>query len=91
MKGEYSHRSGKGMSGGSFPQRASKHFVVLLKSLGGNANNHEINEPVIVEASANWAQSPRGRFGRVRRKRTHITLKAMEMKIKENKKPEEKK
>jgi len=91
MKGEYSHRKGKGMSGGSFPQRASIQFIVLLKSLSGNANNHEINEPVIVEASANWAPAPRGRFGRVRRKRTHITLKAVEMKIKENKKSEEKK
>jgi ribosomal protein L22 len=91
MKGEYSHRKGKGMSGGSFPQRASKHFIVLLKSLAGNANNHEIYEPIIFEASANWAQAPKGRFGRVRRKRTHVTLKAKEMKIKENKKSEEKK
>ncbi len=90
MKGEYSHRKGKGMSGGAYPQRAAKHFIVLLKSLTGNANNHEIIEPVIVEASANWAPAPRGRFGRVRRKRTHITLKAVEMKIKENKKENKK-
>jgi ribosomal protein L22 len=85
MKGEYAHKKGRGMSGGAYPQRAAKHFIVLLKSLAGNANNHEILEPVIVEASANWAPAPRGRFGRVRRKRTHITLKALEMKIKENK------
>jgi len=91
MKGEYSHRKGKGLSGGSFPQRASKHFIILLKSLAGNANNHEIDEPIIIEASANWAPAPRGRFGRVRRKRTHITLRAREMKIRENKKQEEKK
>ena len=93
MKGEYSHRKGKGMSGGAFPQRAAGHFIVLLKSLAGNANNHEINEPIIVEASANWAPAPRGRFGRVKRKRTHITLRAIEMKIKDkkNKKSEEKK
>jgi ribosomal protein L22 len=84
MKGEYSHRKGKGMSGGSYPQRASKHFLVLLKSLAANANNHEIIEPIIIEASANWAPAPRGRFGRVRRKRTHITLKAIEMKIKDS-------
>lgn len=90
MKGEYSHRKGKGMSGGAFPKRASGYFIVLLKSLAGNANNHEIDEPFIVEASANWAPSPRGRFGRVRRKRTHITLRAREMKIKENKKSENK-
>ncbi len=86
MKGEYAHKKGKGMSGGTYPQRAAKHFIVLLKSLAGNANNHEILEPIIIEAMANWAPAPRGRFGRVRRKRTHITLKAAEMKIKENKK-----
>jgi ribosomal protein L22 len=86
MKGEYSHRKGKGMSGGAFPVRASGYFIVLLKSLAANANNHEIDEPIIVEASANWAPAPRGRFGRVRRKRTHITLRAVEMKIKEKKK-----
>jgi ribosomal protein L22 len=91
MTGEYSHQKGKGISGGAFPQRASKHFIVLLKSLAGNANNHEIVEPFIFEASANWAQAPKGRFGRVRRKRTHITLGAKEMKIKENKKKEKKK
>jgi len=86
MKGEYAHRRGKGMSSGKFPQRAAKSFIVLLKSLAGNANNHEINEPVITEAIANRAQSPFGQFGRVRRKRTHITLKAREMKIMEKKK-----
>jgi len=86
MKGEYSHRKGKGMSGGAYPQRAAKTFIVLLKSLAGNANNHEISEPIIVEASANWAPAPKGKFGRIRRKRTHITLRAVEMKIKEKKK-----
>ena len=88
MKGEYSHRKGRGMSGGAYPQKAAKQFIILLKSLAANADNHEINEPVIVEASANWAPAPRGRFGRIRRKRTHITLRAVEMKIKtkENKK-----
>ncbi|MGY4884210.1 MAG: uL22 family ribosomal protein [Nanobdellota archaeon] len=91
MKGEYAHKKGKGMSSGRYPQRAAKHFIVLLKSLAGNANNHEILEPIIVEARANWAPAPRGRFGRVRRKRTHITLRAVEMKIKENKNKEKKK
>jgi ribosomal protein L22 len=90
MKGEYSHRKGKGMSGGAYPQRAAEQFIVLLKSLAGNANNHEISEPIIVEASANWAQAPKGRFGRIRRKRTHVTLRAVEMKIKENKKENKK-
>jgi ribosomal protein L22 len=90
MKGEYAHQKGKGISSGKFPQRAAKHFLVLLKSLAGNANNHEIDVPIIVEAIANQAAMPFGRFGRVRRKRTHITLKAREMKIKENKKQEKK-
>lgn len=91
MKGEYPHRKGKGISSGKFPQRAAKHFIILLKSLAGNANNHEIIEPIIVEAYANWAPAPRGRFGRFRRKRTHVTIKAAEMRVKENKKSEEKK
>jgi ribosomal protein L22 len=106
MKGEYAHQKGKGISGGKFPQRAAKDFLVLLKSLAGNANNHEIDVPIIVEAIANKASMPFGRFGRVRRKRTHVTLKARErassftnssksqvreMKLKENKKSEEKK
>ncbi len=91
MKGEYAHRKGKGMSSGKYPQSAAKHFIVLLKSLAGNANNHEILEPVIVEAMANWAPAPMGRFGRVKRKRTHVMLVAKEMKIKENKKSKDKK
>jgi ribosomal protein L22 len=80
MKGEYSHRKGRGMSGGAYPQKAAKEFIILLKSLAANAENHEINEPVICEAFANWAPAPKGKFGRIRRKRTHVTLKAREMK-----------
>lgn len=90
MKGEYAHRKGKGMSGGKFPQRAARSFLVLVKSLAGNANNHEIDVPIITEAIANQASMPYGRFGRVRRKRTHIMLKAREMKIKEDKKEKNK-
>ncbi len=81
MKGEYAHQKGKGISGGKFPQRATKQFLVLVKSLAGNANNHDLEEPIITEAIANKASMPFGRFGKVRRKRTHITLKAREMKI----------
>ncbi len=91
MKGEYAHKKGKGIAGGKYPQRASKHFIILLKSLAGNANNHEMLDPVIAEASANWAPAPRGRFGRVKRKRSHIRLKAVEIKVKENKTKESKK
>ncbi len=81
MKGEIPHRKGKIMSG-RFPQRAAKEFIVLLKSLAGNANNHEINEPVITEAISNKAAQPFGRFGRWKRKRTHVTIKAREKKVK---------
>ncbi len=84
MKGEIPHRKGKIMSG-RFPQRAAKEFIVILKSLAGNATNHDIDEPVISEAIANKAQKPFGRFGRWQRKRTHITLKAREMKEKQYK------
>ena len=80
MKGEIPHRKGKIMSG-RFPQRASKEFIVLLKSLIGNANNHEIDNPIIVEAVANLASRPFGRFGRVKRKRTHVLIKAQEKKL----------
>jgi large subunit ribosomal protein L22 len=79
MKGEIPHRKGKMMSGG-FPKNAAKHFIVLLKSLAGNANVNEIDNPVITEAIANLASRPYARFGRWQRKRTHIKLVAKEKK-----------
>ena len=36
------------------------------------------NEPIIIEAIANIGERPFGRFGRIRRKRTHIKIKAIE-------------
>jgi ribosomal protein L22 len=80
MKGEFGHRrgSGKVASGeGKFPVRSSKYFITLLKSLAGNATNHDILDPIISEAIANRASAPAGRFGRWKRKRTHIMLKAI--------------
>ena len=76
MKGEIPHRKGKGMSSGSgrFPIKSVGNFLVLLKSLSGNATYNSIEEPVIVEAVANIGVRPYGRFGRVRKKRTHVTL-----------------
>jgi len=79
MKGEIPHRKGRMMSGG-FPKNAAKHFIVLLKSLAGNSTVNEIDNPVIVEAVANLASRPYARFGRWRRKRTHIKLVAKEKK-----------
>lgn len=90
MKGEIPHRKGKMMSG-RFPKKAAKNFIVLLKSLAGNSQ--DIDEPVITEAIANIGERPYGKFGRVRKKRTHIFIRAMEKsKFKElNKKKAKKK
>jgi len=81
MKGEIPHRKGKGMMSGRFPKKAVEHFIRLLKSLEANASVNEIDEPVIVETIANLAQRPYGRFGRTKKKRTHIRIKCVEKKI----------
>lgn len=74
MKGEHPHRKGKIMSG-RFPKSAAIKFIGLLKTLRGNAIANEIENPVIVEAVANFAPRPMGRFGRTQKKRTHVTIK----------------
>lgn len=89
MRGEIPHRKGKIMAG-RFPQRAAKHFVELLKTLSANANVNGLESPIIVEAFANRASEPYGRFGRVQKKRTHIKIKCMEKMIKQNKKNKQK-
>ena len=80
MKGEIAHRKGKIMSG-RFPVRASKYFIKTLKGLKGNVNNHELDDTIIVEAIANIGERPYGRFGSVRRKRTHLKIIAKEKKM----------
>jgi large subunit ribosomal protein L22 len=85
VKGEIPHRKGEKMMSGRFPKRASENFIKLLKSLQANANNHNVEKPIIVEAVANLASRPFGRFGRVRKKRTHITIKAREKRTVKNK------
>jgi large subunit ribosomal protein L22 len=93
MKGEYAHKKSvkKYASGaGTYPVNASKQFIILLKSLLGNTNSNNMDEPYLAEAIVNKAPKPRGRFGRWERKRCHIKLIAKEIKIKE-KKTEEKK
>lgn len=77
MKGEIPHRKGKIMSGG-FPKKASESFIMALKSLAGNAHNNLIDEPIIVEAVANMGSRPYGRFGSVKRKRTHLVIRVKE-------------
>jgi hypothetical protein len=75
MKGETPHRRGK-IGGGRYPVRAAGNFIVLLKGLAGNSS--EMDEPIIYEGMANIASRPYGRFGRTRKKRTNIVIKAIE-------------
>jgi len=81
MKGEIPHRKGKGMMSGRYPKNAVESFINLLKSLLANSNANELENPVIKEAFANFAQRPAGRFGRTKKKRTHIKIVAKEKKI----------
>jgi ribosomal protein L22 len=81
MKGEIPHRKGKGMERGRFPKKASEQFIVLLRSLGANANANGLEDAIISEAVSNMASRPYGRFGRTRKKRTHVTIKCREKKI----------
>jgi ribosomal protein L22 len=88
MKGEIPHRKGKIMSG-RFPARAAKEFIILLKSLQGNANNHDVENPLISEAIANKGTTTYAKGGRARAKRTHVKIVAISKKEKlkkENKK-----
>jgi len=89
MKGEVPHRKGKGMMAGRYMTKPVGYFIKMLKNLQANANVNGIEEAVIVEAIPNRASRPYGRFGRVKRKRTHIHIKVMEknkLKAKEKKK-----
>lgn len=90
MKGEIPHRKGKGMMSGRYPKKASEHFIKLLKSLQANATANELDNPVIVEAIANSGSRPYGRFGRIRRKRTYVKIKAKEKRLVKKNKEEEK-
>ncbi len=81
MKGEIPHQKGKGISSGRYPKKAVEHFINLLKSLQANANVNGLEEPRIVEAIANLASRPYGKFGRVKKKRTHVRIKVKEKKL----------
>ena len=87
MKGEIPHQKGKGISSGGYPKKAAEYFIKLLKSLQANANVNGLEEPVIVEAIANLASRPFGKFGRVRKKRTHVQIKVKDkLNLKKSKK-----
>ncbi len=74
MKGEIPHRKGKGLMSGRFPKKAAEKIIKLLKSSSANATNNGIENPVIKETFANIGSRPWGRFGQVRKKRTHIKI-----------------
>lgn len=80
MKGEIPHRKGKGIMSGRFPKKATQNFIRLLKSLSANANHNGLENPILVEAVANIGSRPYGKFGRVRKKRTHVKIKVKEKK-----------
>jgi large subunit ribosomal protein L22 len=80
MKGEIPHRKGKGIMSGRFPKKATQNFIRLLKSLSANANHNGLENPILVEAVANIGSRPYGKFGRVRKKRTHVKIKVKEEK-----------
>ncbi len=82
MKGEIPHRKGKIMSG-RFPKKAAENFIKVLKNALATSSSEGIENPVVLEASANIGSRPYGRFGRTRKKRTHLKIIAG---IKENKK-----
>lgn len=81
MKGEIPHRKGKGIMAGRYPHKLAKQFLILVKSLKSNAESHDVENPIIVEAIPNKAYLPFGKRGKVRRKRFHLKLRAMEKKI----------
>lgn len=74
MKGEIPHRRGKIM-GGRYPVNAIKVFIKLIKTLEANSRQNGLPEnSKIIFANANIASMPYGRFGRYRKKRTHVVL-----------------
>lgn len=79
MRGEIPHRKGRIMSG-RFPKIAAEKFIAVLKSLKGNAMANGIEKPLIIEAISNIGNRPYGKFGSVRKKRTHITIKVKNIK-----------
>jgi len=82
MKGEVPHRHG--MTGkvqiGRYPQKATKEFIRLLKSLNANASVNGIDNPIIFRGVPNQASKPHRRFGSGRFKRVHVYLEAREKK-----------
>jgi len=85
MVGEIPHRRGKGIMSGRFPKKTAEYFVKLLKNLSANSIVNKLENPVITDAVANIGSRPYGRFGTIKRKRTHIQIIAKEIKQIKNK------
>jgi|SRR3989344_3392334 len=88
MSGGVGHKKSAGgfaSGSGKYPQDATKYFIELLKSLSANAAANGLENPAIIEAIANMGQRPRARFGRWKRKRTHLRLVAKSSKNKSKK------
>lgn len=84
IRGEIPHKKGPGKvasGSGSYPKKASENFIKLLKNLQTNANINGLDQPIITEAIANIASRPLGRFGRIKRKRTHVKIVVKEKKL----------
>ena len=78
LKGEFAHK--KGMDSGKYPKKASENIIKILKDLSANSNVNGLEEPIIVEFIANIASRPYGRFGSIRKKRTHVKIVAKDKK-----------
>ena len=80
MVGEIGHKKGVSVASGSgkYPKKASEEFITLLKSLKANAQVKGVEKPIISLTMTNVARRPFGKFGRVQRKRAHVTIKVTE-------------
>lgn len=82
MTGEIPHRKGKGIMSGRYPINAVEQFIKMLRNLQANAVVNGVEDGIITEAIPNRASRPYGRFGSIKRKRTHVMIKLSERKIK---------
>jgi large subunit ribosomal protein L22 len=90
VRGEAAHKRDqkKGYARGKYPEKASKYFIKLLKSLIANAktNNLDTEKIIITIAKADKASNPirgtRLSLGRKKFKRAHIFMKVEEKKDK---------
>lgn len=85
----------KGIATGKYPVKAASAILKILKNAESNAQNKGLNakDLVVYHAVAHKASTP-WRYGRQRRrkmKRSHIEIVLLEKKVKQTKKPEEKK